>query len=97
MTTHQEDLHVSAASCIFVKDFADELAAMTIWRSSADGGVVLDIELLALKPRSHEKYTNLRVDVASLLSAEEFGQEALSDSFLTQQCSHSSAEFHEIR
>ena len=89
VTIHQEELQFSEANCVFVKEFADELAAVTILRTSDKA---FDIELLAVKQRSHEKYYTLTVDITSLLSKEESGQEACA-----VQCSHSSAEFHEIR
>ena len=105
VSTNHEELHVSAARCILVKEFTDELAAITMSKQSAGGNGSLCIEMIALKlgairPNmtttryASTQYWTLNIDVVSLLTADECGLDSLTESFVTND---SPAEFHEIR
>ena len=105
VTTNHKELLVSAARCVLVKEFKDELAAVTMSRQSAGGNGSLRIELLALKPGAFRptptttecgttQYWTLKIDVASLLTADESGLDSSTEPFVENE---SPAEFNEIR
>ena len=105
VTMRHEDLLVSTPKIVLVKEFTDELTAVTMSRQPSGGGGngSIRIELLTLKPMAIRRvateyvdaqYWTLEVDVTSLLSSDESGSNSMTEYFGQND---SPAELHEIR